>query len=204
MIKSFPYVHGLRRMHATTGLCTSSLYTGVPYLWHEGLSHADRSAPQGKFEQGLQIMEEATSEDIPQEIKDRHRYARLQMLCELSNINISRARAEVDPRERVNHMIRATGPLDRARLLDPTDQLVHLTHGHLLFASVSPPPMHAVPMQWPPDKGHWAACTGPSAGPSSPAHAPDQGRLLLASMSVSSLHVFWGTDTCGCTSPVAP
>ena len=100
-------------------------------------------------------MEEATSEDIPQEIKDRYQYARLQMLCELSNINISRARAETDQRERVNHMIRATGPLDRARLLDPTDQLVHLTNGHLLFASVSPPPMHAVPMQQSPDEGRW-------------------------------------------------
>ena len=99
-------------------------------------------------------MEEATSEDIPQEIKDRYQYARLQMLCELSNINISRARAEADPRERVNHMIRATGPLDRARLLDPTDQLVHLTNGHLLFASVSPLPMHAVPMQHSPDEGN--------------------------------------------------
>ena len=113
-------------------------------------------------------MEEATSEDIPQEIKDRYQYARLQMLCELSNINISRARAETDQRERVNHMIRATGPLDRARLLDPTDQLVHLTNGHLLFASVRPFPTHAVPTQQPHDQGHWAACTG------SPAGAPHQ------------------------------
>lgn len=103
--------------------CQWGLTHGVPLL-------------QGKFEEGYKLILEATSEQVPQHIRDKQPFACIQLLCELANINITKAWAETKSSERNPFLLQANNVIDRARVLDPTDQLVHLSSAHLSFAQV--------------------------------------------------------------------
>jgi hypothetical protein len=76
---------------------------------------------------------------VPQHIRDKQPFACIQLLCELANINITKAWAETKSSERNPFLLQANNVIDRARVLDPTDQLVHLSSAHLSFAQVCVP-----------------------------------------------------------------
>ena len=91
---------------------------------------------QGKFQQALKIMTVGSGTDVPQHIRDKEPHACIQLFCELANVKISYARAETDLRKRGALLLEASQTIDKARVIDPRDQMVHLSNAHLLFAQV--------------------------------------------------------------------
>ena len=91
---------------------------------------------QGKFKQGLKIMTEGSSNDVPEDIREKEPHARIQLFCEVANIKISQARALIDPKQRGILLLEATETINKARLLDETDQMVHISDAYLQFAQV--------------------------------------------------------------------
>ena len=91
---------------------------------------------QGKFKQGLKIMTEGSSNDVPEDIREKEPHARIQLFCEVANIKISQARAQTDKNKRGDLLLEANAVINKARLLDETDQMVHISDAYLSFAQV--------------------------------------------------------------------
>ena len=88
-------------------------------------------------------MTEGSSNDVPEDIREKEPHARIQLFCEVANIKISQARAQTDKNKRGDLLLEANTIINKARLLDETDQMVHISDAYLSFAQVDhrPSPM---------------------------------------------------------------
>ena len=81
-------------------------------------------------------MTEGSSNDVPEDIREKEPHARIQLFCEVANIKISHARAQTDLRQRGDLLLEASQTIDKARMLDKSDQMVHISDAYLLYAQV--------------------------------------------------------------------